>query len=74
MPIEELDLSTRSYNCLKRSNITKVGQVLAMNEDDLLSVRNFGRKSLDELYDRLRVRGLMDKDHPANQAADGAAS
>jgi len=68
MPIEELDLSTRSYNCLKRSNITKVGQVLAMNEEDLLSVRNFGRKSLDELYDRLRVRGLMDKDHPANQA------
>jgi len=63
MPIEELDLSTRSYNCLKRSNITKVGQVLAMNEDDLLSVRNFGRKSLDELYDRLRVRGLMDKEH-----------
>ncbi|MHB8619755.1 MAG: DNA-directed RNA polymerase subunit alpha [Chloroflexota bacterium] len=62
MPIEELDLSTRSYNCLKRSNITKVGQVLQMNEDDLLSVRNFGRKSLDELYDRLRVRGLMDKD------------
>jgi len=34
-----------------------------MNEDDLLSVRNFGRKSLDELYDRLRVRGLMDKEH-----------
>ncbi len=66
MPIEELDLSTRSYNCLKRSNITKVGQVLAMNEDDLLSVRNFGRKSLDELYDRLRVRGLMDK--PGEQA------
>jgi DNA-directed RNA polymerase subunit alpha len=63
MPIEELDLSTRSYNCLKRSNITKVGQVLAMNEDDLLSVRNFGRKSLDELYDRLRIRGLMDKEH-----------
>ncbi|HLQ35977.1 MAG TPA: DNA-directed RNA polymerase subunit alpha C-terminal domain-containing protein, partial [Chloroflexota bacterium] len=71
MPIEELDLSTRSYNCLKRSNITKVGQVLAMNEDDLLSVRNFGRKSLDELYDRLRVRGLMDK-VPAGGEAKGA--
>ncbi len=68
MPIEELDLSTRSYNCLKRSNITKVGQVLAMNEDDLLSVRNFGRKSLDELYDRLRVRGLMDKVPGATEA------
>ncbi|MBV9119106.1 MAG: DNA-directed RNA polymerase subunit alpha [Chloroflexi bacterium] len=73
MPIEELDLSTRSYNCLKRSNITKVGQVLAMNEDDLLSVRNFGRKSLDELYDRLKVRGLIDKDHPGfGQASQGA--
>lgn len=57
-PIEELELSVRAYNCLKRSNITKVGQVLAMNEDDLLSVRNFGRKSLDELYDRLRVREI----------------
>lgn len=68
MPIEELDLSTRSYNCLKRSNITKVGQVLAMNEDDLLSVRNFGRKSLDELYDRLRVRGLMDKEQRGDEA------
>jgi DNA-directed RNA polymerase alpha subunit len=42
-----------------------------MNEDDLLSVRNFGRKSLDELYDRLRVRGLMDK-VPAGGEAKGA--
>ncbi|MGH2468571.1 MAG: DNA-directed RNA polymerase subunit alpha [Chloroflexota bacterium] len=75
MPIEELDLSTRSYNCLKRSNITKVGQVLAMNEDDLLSVRNFGRKSLDELYDRLRVRGLIDKDETgAEKGADEGAA
>ena len=68
MPIEELDLSTRSYNCLKRSNITKVGQVLAMNEDDLLSVRNFGRKSLDELYDRLRVRGLLGQSAASDEA------
>ncbi|HEX6513103.1 MAG TPA: DNA-directed RNA polymerase subunit alpha C-terminal domain-containing protein [Chloroflexota bacterium] len=46
--------------------------MLAMNEDDLLSVRNFGRKSLDELYDRLRVRGLMDKEHtPAAAAGTG---
>jgi DNA-directed RNA polymerase subunit alpha len=52
-PIEELDLSVRAYNCLKRSGITKVGQVLQMNEDDLLAVRNFGEKSLTELRDSL---------------------
>jgi DNA-directed RNA polymerase subunit alpha len=52
-PIEELDLSVRAYNCLKRSGITKVGQVLTMNEEDLLAVRNFGEKSLHELRDSL---------------------
>ncbi len=61
-PIQELGLSTRSYNCLKRSNITKIGQLLTMNEEDLLAVRNFGRKSLDELRDRLMVRGLIEKE------------
>jgi DNA-directed RNA polymerase subunit alpha len=55
-PIEELDLSVRAYNCLKRSNITKVGQVLQMTEDELLAVRHFGKKSLDELIDRLALR------------------
>jgi DNA-directed RNA polymerase subunit alpha len=58
-PIEELDLSVRAYNCLKRSNITKVGQVLSMNEEDLLGVRNFGEKSLQELRDRLLVRNFL---------------
>ncbi len=57
-PIEELDLSVRAYNCLKRSNITKVGQVLQMTEDELLAVRHFGRKSLDELVDRLALRSV----------------
>ena len=55
-PIEELDLSVRAYNCLKRSNITKLGQVLQMTEDELLAVRHFGRKSLDELIERLALR------------------
>ena len=59
MPIEELDLTVRAYNCLKRSNITKVGQVLTMNRDDLLAVRNFGEKSLQELEDRLIQRRLL---------------
>lgn len=64
-PIEELDLSVRAYNCLKRSNITKVGQVLSMNEDDLLGVRNFGEKSLQELRERLLARNFLPNPHPS---------
>lgn len=56
-PIEDLDLSVRAYNCLKRSGITKIGQVLEMSQDDLLAVRNFGQKSLDELNQRLEALG-----------------
>ena len=52
-PIEELDLSTRTYNCLKRADITKVGQVLEMDEKALLSVRNLGQKSMEEIRDKL---------------------
>jgi DNA-directed RNA polymerase subunit alpha len=59
MPIEELDLTVRAYNCLKRSGITKVGQILTMSEEDLLAVRNFGEKSLNELKDSLKQRGLL---------------
>ncbi len=58
-PIEDLDLTVRAYNCLKRAGITKVGQVLEMTEDDLLGVRNFGRKSLEELRERLATRDLL---------------
>lgn len=52
-PIEDLQLSVRAYNCLKRSGLMTVGQVLEKSEDELLSLRNFGRKSYDELRDRL---------------------
>jgi len=62
MPIEQLDLSQRTYNCLKRSQITKVGQVMQMSEDELLSLRNFGQKSLEELRERLRQHGLLTED------------
>jgi len=58
-PIEDLDLSVRAYNCLKRSNITRVGQVLTMSQDDLLAVRNFGEKSLTELRDKLIERNFL---------------
>src|SRR5919112_3679869 len=59
MPIEELDLPMRAYNSLKRNNIVRVGQLLQLSDDDLLRMRNFGRKSLDEMKERLRMRGFM---------------
>jgi DNA-directed RNA polymerase subunit alpha len=57
-PIERLDLSPRTLNCLKRAHITKVGEVLDMSDDDLLKIRNFGDKSLDELREKLAERGI----------------
>jgi DNA-directed RNA polymerase subunit alpha len=69
-PIEELDLSVRAYNCLKRSNITKVGQVLSMNEEDLLGVRNFGEKSLQELRERLLMRNFLPNPRTSTVGAD----
>jgi DNA-directed RNA polymerase subunit alpha len=58
MPIEQLELSQRTYNCLKRSQITRVGQILEKTSDELLQLRNFGQKSLQELQDKLRGHGL----------------
>ena len=69
-PIEELDLSVRAYNCLKRSNITRVGQVLSMNEDDLLGVRNFGEKSLQELREKLLLRNFLPNPRTSTIGAD----
>jgi DNA-directed RNA polymerase subunit alpha len=69
MPIEQLELSQRTYNCLKRSQITKVGQILQMNENELLSLRNFGQKSLVELRDKLREHGVLQE-----SATDGEIS
>ena len=59
-PIEELNLSVRAYNCLKRSGLMTVGQVLEKSEDELLALRNFGRKSYDELKDKLIEMGFLD--------------
>ncbi|MEO9254069.1 MAG: DNA-directed RNA polymerase subunit alpha, partial [Tepidiformaceae bacterium] len=58
-PIEDLSLSVRAYNCLKRSGLMTVGQVLEKSEDELLALRNFGRKSYDELRDRLIELGYV---------------
>jgi len=58
-PIEELSLSVRAYNCLKRSGLMTVGQVLEKSEDELLALRNFGRKSYDELKGKLIQLGFL---------------
>jgi DNA-directed RNA polymerase subunit alpha len=65
MPIEELDLPMRAYNSLKRNNIVKVGQLLQLQDEDLLRMRNFGKKSLDEMKERLRMRGFLPPDEGA---------
>lgn len=59
--IEILDLSVRAFNCLKRAGITKVGEILEKlerDEDELLAIRNFGQKSLDELKEKLTAKGF----------------
>lgn len=61
-PIEKLELSARTLNCLKRSKINKVGEVLEKSREELLKIKNFGEKSLEELYERLRGMGFMSSD------------
>ncbi len=64
LPIEELDLTVRSYNCLKREGIHTVGEVVGRSEADLLDIRNFGAKSIDEVKAKLVGMGLQLKDSP----------
>ena len=71
MPIEELDLPMRAYNSLKRNNIVKVGQLLQLKDDDLLRMRNFGKKSLDEMKERLRMRGFIVPETESDGLDDG---
>ena len=58
MTIEELDLSVRSFNCLKRANINTVEDLISKTEDDMIKVRNLGRKSLEEVVHKLAMMGL----------------
>lgn len=69
-PIEELDLSVRSYNCLKREGINTVSELVALSETQLMNIRNFGQKSVDEVKDKLTELGLSLKD--AVPGFDGA--
>ena len=58
LTIEELDLSVRSFNCLKRANISTVEDLISKTEDDMMRVRNLGRKSLEEVINKLEMMGL----------------
>ncbi len=65
LPIEDLELTVRSYNCLKREGIHTVGELVARSEADLMDIRNFGAKSIDEIKAKLVELGLSLKDSPA---------
>ncbi|MGB9867157.1 MAG: DNA-directed RNA polymerase subunit alpha [Bacillota bacterium] len=58
MPIDELDLSVRSYNCLKRAGINTVGQLVEKTDEEMIKVRNLGKKSLEEVKQKLAALGL----------------
>jgi len=72
--IEDLQLSVRAYNCLKRTGLMTVGQVLEKSEDELLSLRNFGRKSYDELRERLIELGFLSLEGLREEVAAEALS
>src|SRR3954453_6299051 len=59
LPIEDLDLSERPRNCLKRAQVNTIGELLLKTDDDLLAITNFGQKSLDEVKQKLDERGLQ---------------
>ena len=75
LPIEELELTVRSYNCLKREGVDSVGELINRTEADLLDIRNFGQKSIDEVKMKLAGLGLALKDSPGSfDPAEAAAA
>ncbi len=64
VPIEDLNLTQRSYNCLKREGIHTIGELVSHTEQDLLDIRNFGLKSIDEVKEKLQTLGLSLKSSP----------
>jgi len=69
--LEDLDLSVRTFNSLRRAQIDKVGEILGRSAEDLLAVRNFGKRSLDELFEKLAEHGII---HPDFEAASSEGS
>jgi DNA-directed RNA polymerase subunit alpha len=73
MPIENLNLSVRAYNSLKRTGIMTVGALLERSEDELLGIRNFGKKSYDEVKDKLLSMGLIKPENLGDFAFGGGS-
>ena len=69
--VETLDLSARTLNCLKRAGINRVGEVLLMPKSELLKIRNFGQKSLDELYDKLAEKNYLPEEDDSSDDEEG---
>ena len=69
-PIEKLELSPRTLNCLKRAHITKVGQILETSNEELLKIRNFGEKSLEELMAKLRAEDIIGEGERGTNGTD----
>ena len=67
MPIEELELSVRSYNCLKRAGINTVGELVEKSDEEMSKVRNLGKKSLDEVREKLAALGLSFRPSPEEE-------
>ena len=65
VPVEELELSVRALNCLKANDVGRIGQLVAMRQEELLSLRNFGQKSLDEIREKLVERGFVTEEELA---------
>ena len=71
LPVEKLDLTSRTLNCLKRAGVDKVGEVLEMSRAELLRIRNFGEKSYQELFGRMREMDLLPPDmDPENEGTE----
>ncbi len=74
LPVEQLELSVRTFNCLKRSGINTLGQLLEKSKAELLAIRNFGQKSYEELWSKLKERGLVSEERDREEAGLGAAA
>ncbi len=66
LPIEELGLSVRTFNCLKRAGITKAGELLEKSDDELINIKNFGQKALDEVKQQLIAKRFISEDEEAD--------
>ena len=70
MPVEQLDLSVRTMNCLRRAGITTIGELISKGEKELLSLRNFGQKSRQELEARLNTLDLSLNPQPTKEETE----